>query len=237
MKILIADDERPARGELIELLSELIPEADFIEASSGSETIEAMSKEHFYILFIDMNLGDMMGTTVASAAMKLQPEAAIVFATAYSDYAVKAYEIGAMDYVMKPFEADRIAQTVERLRTRIVSNNVQPVSNKLALTTEKKIVLLPVADIVYIETHNRGSLLHTTTGEIETTLAIGNLEQRLVGHSFFRIHKSFLVNLEYTGSIFLWQNSSYMMKMKGYEKEPLPIGRSQFKALKSIFQL
>lgn len=237
MRILIADDERPARGELRELLSDLIQNAQFIEVASGTEAIEAMSSQEFDILFVDINLGDMMGTTVASAARKLQPEAAIVFATAYSDHAVKAYEIGAMDYILKPFEAERIAQTVERLHTRTMPNSVLPSTNKLALTTEKKIVVLPVDEIVYIETHNRGSLLHTTTEEIETTLSIGNLEQRLIGYSFFRIHKSFLVNLEHIGSIFLWQNGSYVMKMKGYEKEILPIGRSQFKLLKTIFQL
>ena len=237
MRILIADDERPARGELRELLSELIQNAEFMEAASGTEAIEAMSLQQFDILFVDINLGDIMGTTVASAAKKLQPEAAIVFATAYSEHAVKAYEIGAIDYILKPFESERIAQTVERLRSRTASNSIQTSSNRLALTVEKKIIVLPVDEIIYIETHNRGSLLHTKTEEIETALSIGNLEQRLMGHSFFRIHKSFLVNLEYISSISLWQNGSYVMKMKGYEKELLPIGRSQFKVLKTIFQL
>lgn len=237
MRILIADDERPARGELRELLSEMIQNAEFVEAASGAEAIEAMSLQQFDILFVDINLGDIMGTTVATTARKLQPEAAIVFATAYSEHAVKAYEIGAVDYILKPFEAKRVIQTVERIRNRNISANVQLSGNKLALTVDKKIIVLPIEEIVYIETHNRGSLLHTTTEEIETTLSIGNLEQRLMGHSFFRIHKSFLINLEYIDSISLWQNGSYVMKMKGYEKEILPIGRNQFKVLKTIFQL
>ncbi len=237
MRILIADDEGPARGELRELLSDLVQNAEFTEAASGTEALETISRQEFDVLFVDINLGDIMGTTVASAARKLQPEAAVVFATAYTEYAVKAYEIGAMDYILKPFEPERIAQTLERLRSRIQPNTVQLSSNKLALTVEKKIVVFPVEEIVYIETHNRGSLLHTTTEDIETTFSIGNLEQRLMGHSFFRIHKSFLVNLEYIASISLWQNGSYIMKMKGYEKEFLPIGRSQFKVLKTMFQL
>ena len=237
MKILIADDERPARGELTELLSELIPDAAFTEASSGAEAIEAMTKNKFDILFIDINLGDMIGTTVASAARKLQPDTPVVFATAYSEYAVKAYEIGAIYYILKRFESARLAQTLERLKNRSSSNKTSISAEKLAINTEKKIILLSIEDIIYIETHKRGSLIHTKTESIECTLAIGNLEQRLAGHSFFRIHKSFLVNLEYISSVFLWQNGSYAMKMKGYEKESLPIGRSQFKVLKTMFQL
>ena len=238
MRILIADDERPARGELIELLTELLPDAVFTEASSGNEAIELISENPYDLLCIDINLGDMAGTTVGSVAKKLQPSAHIIFATAYSEYAVKAFEIGAIDYILKPFEEARLAQTINRLKTSSATQEQKYLPpNKLALSTEKKIILLPTADIVYIETHKRGSIVHTKSDSIESTLSIGALEQRLVGSSFFRIHKSFLINTDYIHSIFLWQNGSYAMKMLGYEKEPLPIGRNQFKVLKMMFQL
>ena len=236
MKLLLVEDEFPARKQLLQILQEQLPDAIFEEASSGTEAIDLMSLSAFDAIFLDIDLGDMLGTTVASVASKLQQNVPIVFATAYSDYAVKAFEIGAMDYILKPFDAERIAQTIERLQSASVPNTAYK-TDKIAITHEKRILLLPPKEIIYIETNGRGSILHTKTAIYETTTPIGSLEQRLVGQPFFRIHKSFLVNLDFVNSVFLWKSGSYAMNLKGFEKEILPIGRSQFKALKLMFGL
>lgn len=233
----MADDERPARSELRQLLEEYAPGCTFQEAASGEEAIDAMSSSHFDILFIDINLGDMLGTTVASAAAKLQPGVPVIFATAYSDYAVKAFELGAVDYLLKPFDPDRVAQAMERLHASASPAPAMPRLDKLPLNCNKKIIFLSSEDIIYIETSGRGSVIHTRQGDYDSSVPIGNLEQRLAGHSFFRIHKSFLVNLEYVNAIFPWQKGSYAMSMNGFEKEILPIGRPQFKVLRVMFAL
>ena len=191
----------------------------------------------FDLLCIDINLGDMLGTTVASAAAKLQPGIPVIFATAYSDYAVKAFELGAVDYLLKPFDPDRVKQAVKRIQTSSAPCPEPPRINKLPVNCEKKILLLSADEVIYIETSGRGSVVHTGKTSYESSISIGNLEQRLAGHMFFRIHKSFLVNLEYVNAIFPWQSGSYAMTMKGYEREILPIGRAQFKALRAMFAL
>ncbi len=236
MRYLLVDDERPARSGLRQILTELFPGSYFQEASSGEEAIEIMGRDSFDAVFLDMNLGDMLGTTVAAVARKLQPEASIIFATAYSDYAVKAFEMGAVDYILKPFVPTRVRKTVERLRGMQGKATLQEL-NKLPVNWDKKILLLPVDEVIYIETRERGSLIHADSGTYEDTAPIGSFERRLAGRSFFRIHKSYLVNLDRIKSVFPWHSSSYGMTMEGREQDVLPIGRTQLRVLKALFHL
>ena len=236
MRYLLADDERPARSDLRQILSDLVPEAQFHEASSGEEAIEAMGGPPYDALFLDMDLGDMQGTTVAYAARKLQPGVPVVFATAYSDYAVKAFEMGAVDYILKPFDPGRIAKTVERLR-RKEERPVPQGLDKLPVACDKKILLIPVEEVAYIETKDRGTLVHADSGDYEDSTSIGGLEQRLAGRSFFRIHKSYLVNLDRVKAVFPWHGGSYGLTLEGRERDVLPIGRTQFRTLRTLFHL
>ena len=104
MKIAVIDDERPARKELIHQILAAMPDSQIEEADSGSSAIDLISQKEFDLLFIDINLNDMEGTALASAAKKLLPHAQIVFATAYSQYAVKAFELEVNNYILKPFD-------------------------------------------------------------------------------------------------------------------------------------
>lgn len=237
MRILLADDERPARSELRSLLEELSAQSVFVEAASGEEAIDSMSKMDFDVLFVDMDLGDMLGTTVASAASRLQPEVPVIFATAYSDYAIRAFELGALDYILKPFDPKRVAQAIERIRDGKIQKPEIPKLEKLPVNCDKKTILLPFNEVLYIETRSRGSTIHAKGGVYESGASIGSLEQRLAGCPFFRIHKSYLVNLTYVSSIFTWKGGSYALTIEGCEKDILPIGRPQFKILRTMFSI
>ena len=104
MRIAVIDDEKYSRVELIHQILSHIPDAVISEASNGVQAIALIERKSFDILFIDIHLGDLEGTTVASLARKLMPKAKIIFATAYSEYAVKAFELRVDDYVLKPFD-------------------------------------------------------------------------------------------------------------------------------------
>lgn len=238
MRILIADDERPARSELRHILSGLLPDAEFLEAGSGAEAIEEMSHGSYDLIFLDVNLGDMEGTTVAAAASKLQQDVPIIFATAYSEHAVKAFELGVGDYLLKPFDPQRVAKAVERL----LGDTDTPITaqaplDKLPVNVDKKIILLDMTDVAYIETRGRGSAIHTVRGEYLDSAPIGVMEKRLIGNKFFRIHKSYLVNLDYIAEIFPWYGSSFALTLRGFEKEILPISRGQIKELRILLSL
>ena len=115
MKIAVVDDERPARKELISQILDVKPDCIVKEADSGGSALELFNKEDdFDMLFIDINLNDMEGTTLAATVKKLLPQAKIVFATAYSRYAAKAFEMEIDDYILKPFDPDRVRHVIEK---------------------------------------------------------------------------------------------------------------------------
>ena len=115
MKIAVIDDERPARKMLIRRVKEVLPDCDITEAESGADALRMFNEaDSFDLIFVDMDLGDMEGTTLAATAKRLFPRAKIVFATAYSQYAAKAYEMEIDDYILKPFDPERVHHVVKK---------------------------------------------------------------------------------------------------------------------------
>ena len=112
MRIAVVDDERPARSELKYLVEQCEPEAEIAEADGSEEFLAMLENETFDVCFVDINLGGMNGTTLASMIKRKQPDTLIIFATAFQEYAVKAFEIGAVDYLLKPFDYERVKRAM-----------------------------------------------------------------------------------------------------------------------------
>lgn len=232
MRIAVIDDEKYSRVELIHQIRQQLPQAEILEAGNGVQAMALLERESFDILFIDIHLGDMEGTTVASLARRLMPKAKIIFATAYSEYAVTAFELGVDNYILKPFDPARIRQVLDQCR------QVQPPAagavNRLAISSNRHTILLDVDEITYIETDGsgRGCVLHTLSGEEYTDNSpMAEYESRLDGQGFYRIHKTCLVRLKYIQDIFPWNNSSFALRVRG-SSSPLPIGRDRVKELR-----
>lgn len=126
MKIAVIDDERPARKELVHQIMEAMPDSQIEEADSGASAIELISRRTFDLLFVDISLGDMEGTTLAAAARRILPDAQIVFATAYSQYGVKAFELGVNNYILKPFDPDRVRRVLEKCQKDLQKTRLLP---------------------------------------------------------------------------------------------------------------
>ena len=124
MRIAVIDDEKYSRIALVHQIRQFLPYAEVVEAGSGAQAIELLEKQSFDILFLDVHLGDMEGTTIAALARRLMPSARIIFATAYSEYAVRAFELRADDYLLKPFRDQELTHAVAR-----VCRRMQPVSD------------------------------------------------------------------------------------------------------------
>lgn len=254
LKIAVIDDERPARKELIRQILEVMPEAKIQEADSGSAALELMgSSPELNLLFIDISLTDMSGTTLAGAAKKLLPQAKIVFATAYSQYAARAFEMEIDDYILKPFHPDRVRRVLEKCRQMIEKeqNEASPEkprqpetvpaarpagagTPRMTITVNRAIVFLDIPQIVYAETCGRGTKIHTTGREYETSMLLGDLEKQLQSYGFFRIHKCYLVNPGFIVEMFPWTGNGLALKMKGFENIILPVGRERLKGLKQL---
>ena len=233
MRIAVIDDEKYSRVELTHQIRQRLPQAEILEAGNGAQAMALLEREHFDILFIDIHLGDMEGTTVASLARRLMPAAKIIFATAYSEYAVTAFELGVDNYILKPFDPARIRQVLEQCSQTAPPAPAQSQS-RLAISSNRHTILLDVGDVTYIETDGsgRGCLVHTLSGErYADNSTMSEYESRLDGQGFYRIHKTCLVQLKYIQDIFPWNNSSFALRVKG-SATPLPIGRDRVKELR-----
>lgn len=268
MKIAVIDDERPARKMLIRRVKEVIPDCEVTEAESGADALRMFNEaDSFDLIFVDMDLGDMEGITLAATAKRLFPGAKIIFATAYSQYAAKAYEMEIDDYILKPFDPERVhhvvkkciggvdrdpVQTAERAdikpqaaedretdreKTGSEENGGATVFGKIPVTASHGILFLEIAQIVYAETDGHGCVVHTTSRSYEINQLLGELEKKLADFGFFRIHKSYLVNLSFISELFAGSGNGLSVHMKGYESQELPVGREKLKTLKQLLKI
>jgi len=240
MKIAVIDDEKPARSELIFLIKEVLPSAVITEFSSGEEVLNAISDESYDLFCIDINLGDISGTTLATMVRKVLPDTEIVFATAYNNYAEKAFEVEAMYYLLKPFSEVKVRQMLERYKlkkSKTNNKNKEELFSKIPLYVNKKFIMINIEDIVYIESENRECIIHTNNETYKDNDTLNYFEEKLSNKYFFRIHKSFLINLKYVVEIYPWFNNTYCVKVSGFKDVFLPVSRNKIKELKRILHI
>lgn len=236
VKIGIIDDERPARSELRHQLQELLPEAVIEEGDSGAAALELAGASEFDLFFLDINLGDINGTVLVNALKNMRPDMKIIFVTAYSEYAVKAFELGVEDYIMKPYDKERLKKMLGRLQVEHPKEQEREwgLLKRIAINCEGKTILEEIDNIIYIETCNRGCIIHVKGNEYYEGKNIGEFEKKLPEEKFFRCHKSYLINLDKVKEVFPWRNNSLGLKLEGYEKEILPVGREKTKVLRQL---
>lgn len=235
VKIGIIDDERPARSELRHQLKELLPEAAVEEGDSGAAALELAGAVKFDLLFLDINLGDINGTLLVNALKNMRPEMRIIFVTAYSEYAVRAFELGVEDYVLKPYDKERLKKVLDRLRMLPKEQEKESaLLKRIAINCEGKTIFEEIDNIVYIETYNRGCIIHAKGNEYYEGKNIGEFEKKLPEERFFRCHKSYLINLDKVREVFPWRNNSLGLRLEGYDKVILPVGREKTKVLRQL---
>lgn len=240
MRIAVIDDEKYSRMELVHQIRQCLPHAEILEAGSGAQAMQLLEKNCFDFLFIDIRLGDMEGTTVASLARRLMPDAKIIFATAYSEYAVTAFELQVDDYILKPYDPNRIRQIlIQGTRPRQDTGDAGLETGRLAISSNRHTILLDVSEVTYIETDGsgKGCIIHTLAGETYTdNQSLATYENRLHRQGFYRTHKTCMVNVKYIQDIFPWNNSSLALRVRGCST-PLPIGRDKVKALRQYLRI
>ena len=238
MIFALIDDEYPGRNELRFLINQYMPEAVIYEAESGAHAVELFSGEILFdAAFIDIHLGDMTGTSLSGILKLKQPEVKIIFATAFDTYAVKAFDMEATDYIMKPFEPKRVQSCLDKIQK--ASPNVrmqQETIHKLTVSMDKKAVVVDIDDIAYLESRERQCIIHTKGSEYASSHPLSYYEKKLKQMPFFRIHKSYIINLQYVSELTPWVNGAFNIKLHGFEKISQPVSRKQVKPLKEIFK-
>ncbi|MDI1472541.1 MAG: LytTR family DNA-binding domain-containing protein [Thermodesulfovibrio sp.] len=245
---IVVDDEPYAREELIYILSQFTSCQIVGEAGNAKDCISLYSKFRPDVVFLDIEMPDMSGIEIAKILAKFNNPPLIVFATAYEDYAIEAFELGAVDYILKPFEEKRIAKTIMRIEN-LKSNESEwnRAVDRLSHFLEKKkvfkklpvqqkpgvISFVPYVDIFYCEASEGGVRIFTLKDEYYFDGTLSELETRLKEEGFMRVHKSFIINLKRIEAVLPWFKGTYWIVIEG-KKTQIPVSKSIIKELKEI---
>jgi len=250
LRVLSVDDESPALDELKYLLSLESGVTVVGVADSGAAAIRMAAELKPNVIFLDVQMRGMNGLETAAVLRTVVPETLIVFATAYDEYAVQAFEVGAVDYILKPFESERIHMTVERLknycrdewlaaakRIDVALSKTKIVVKKLPLEKNGKIIMVHYNDLIYAYTQKGIVTVVTTGGEFGYGGTLTELEIRLNQTNLVRVHKSYIVNMDKVKEVVPWFKGTYWLKVEGDSGAEIPVSKSQIKQIKDILGL
>ncbi|WP_105614066.1 LytR/AlgR family response regulator transcription factor [Vallitalea okinawensis] len=248
MRVILVDDEKPALEELEYILKsfgDIHIAGKYTDPVKALEDIKDLKPE---VVFLDISMPEMDGFLLADAIMKLDDSIQIVFATAYDEYAIQAFDINAVDYIMKPFYEDRINKTIQRIRKGMgnrsnenndnIKNAIKGHSlkkcNKLAVWLNDRIILINQCNILYCTVKDGATYIITKDNEFYVPDTLSKLEEQLECQHFFRCHRSYIINIEQIEEIIPWFNNTYNVKMFGCD-EKVPVSRRHIKDFKNIF--
>jgi len=236
LKVYIVDDEPLARDELRYLLLRSKQVEIIGEAESFDEAFEEISSHRPDLVFVDIEISDQNGLQLAKRLQALNPVPSIVFATAYDEYALQAFDLGASDYILKPFDEKRIQQTIEKmiqLKERTRSNPpISPEPRRIAVSLDGRILLIDCQSILYMTSAEGKCTIFTNNQAYTISDTLIMLEKKLSSSIFLRVHRSYLVNVEQITEIEPWFNSTYNIIMKNGVK--VPVSRTYVKDLKQL---
>ncbi|WP_078427985.1 LytR/AlgR family response regulator transcription factor [Alkalihalobacterium alkalinitrilicum] len=238
IRTIIIDDEPLSRDELKFLLQNYNEVEIVAEAESGEKGLELIMMKEPDVAFIDIEMRQMSGLDLARTIQNMKKVPLIIFATAYPNYAAKAFRVEALDYLLKPFDEEQLHETMKRVKERFkskISEKPNQVS-KLAVEDEGRIVYLPPSEIVYLYREERETIICTKDRNYNLKAPIKELEEKLKGYPFFRTHKSYLVNLNKIEELIPWFNGAYQLKVEG-KKGEIPVSRNYVKSLREQLEL
>jgi DNA-binding LytR/AlgR family response regulator len=235
--VLIAEDEYPAREKLIEYILAR-PELKVAGiAKDGEEAFKELASRKYDMVLLDIQLPHLSGIEVLE---RLKEIPYVIFITAYDQYAVKAFELGAHDYILKPFSMERFNGTVDRFLSRAANNEHWhgPISEiGLSFREKGKHFFIAYQDILYLSSHSKHTVIHTNGRDFETPSLLKELEEKLPRDSFFRIHKSYIVNLHHIASLEYKIAGHYQLILYDDDETILTVSRTFASSLKERLKI
>lgn len=237
-KVFIAEDEHPARELLVDFILSFPALKLGGLARNGEEAVEKLNSEFFDIVFLDINLPILTGIEVLE---RLNRRPRIIFTTAYESYAVKAFEFGADDYLVKPFTRERFRAAIEKSLSvmKTAEATVGDLNSSSMLTVKEKDMhhLILFNDIIYITSSGRKCIIHTQERDYETYVPLSSILLKLPADIFVRIHKQYVVNLRYVSHFSYYSGGQYILYLRNDDKNNLPVGRMYASMLKGMIDV
>jgi two-component system response regulator LytT len=246
---MIVDDEQLAQDELAYLIKDF-PDIEVIgTARHGLEAVELIQRLEPDLVFLDVQMPGLDGLGVLRKLREKNIELPhIIFATAFDQYAVEAFRLEAMDYLLKPIERGRLEETLERARRAIqdrqkslppeTSPRLTPQRTKLLVRNANRNFIVDAQDMVYATIEN--GLITLVTGTMEghsNYKTIEDLQANLDRDTFWRVHRSFLVNINKIKEVVPWFKSSFQLRMDDKKQTEIPVSRVQTKRLRELLKL
>jgi two-component system LytT family response regulator/two-component system response regulator LytT len=256
LSAVIVDDEQLARDELAYLLNH--SEVNVLaQGKNGLDAINLVREHNPDLLFLDVQMPGLDGFGVIKKLLDRKvPLPQIVFATAFDQYAVKAFEVNAVDYILKPFDKKRVAQSIEKARAKLDSGtgseekleslvrkleSQKPSTAKILIKAAGRLLLADPKDICFA-TIEDGVITVTTSGHAgmegqSNCRTLEELFENLDPSQFWRAHRSFLVNINHIREVVPWFKSSYQLRMDDRKQTEIPVSRAQTRRLRELVNL
>jgi two-component system, LytTR family, response regulator LytT len=252
LRAIVVDDEPLAREEICYLLDEMGGVAVVAQAGNGPDAVEAVNEHEPDLVFLDVQMPGLTGFEVAKRLVAAGPPVAIVFVTAYDQHAIEAFEVNAVDYLLKPVDSGRLETAVQRVRQR---RSVRPLTDQLerivqlveerqgrreqvAVKVGERYLLIQADDIIFASMVDESINIVTSqisgSGNFRT---LDELQARLDPARFWRVHRSHLVNINKVKEIVPWFSRNYILRMKDAKATEIPVSRSQTRRLRDYLKL
>jgi two-component system, LytTR family, response regulator LytT len=254
LSAVIVDDEQLARDELSYLLKSMDDIDIVAQGGNGLEAISLIKEHSPDLVFLDVQMPGLDGFGVIKKLLDRKvPLPQIIFATAFDQYAVKAFEVSALDYILKPFDKKRITQAIEKVRRKLQGASSsgekldtlvklleaqRPENSKVLIRAAGRLLLVEQKEVCFASIEDGVISVVSTT--IEGQSNCRTLEELLEGLDpgmFWRAHRSYVVNINRIKEVVPWFKSSYQLRMDDKKQSEIPVSRAQTKRLRELFGL
>jgi two-component system response regulator LytT len=258
LKTVVVDDEQLAREELCFLLGRVGGVDVIAQAGNGLEALRVIEEHAPDLVMLDVQMPGLTGFEVARRLLDAGIDSQLVFVTAYDQYAIDAFEVNAVDYLLKPVEIDRLETAVDRVRRRRQADRPpsrngpgddlekllqllserQDVRQQLAVKVGDRFLLIRTDEVVHASVED--DVITVVTNSLSGTSnyrTLDELQARLDPAVFWRVHRSHLVNINRIKEIVPWFSRNYILKMKDAKGSEIPVSRSQTKRLREYLKL
>lgn len=248
LRVLIVDDEKPARNDIARILRKIKSVEIAGEAGDGLEAVRAIENLRPDILLLDIRMPGLDGFQVVEKISGIEEAPAVIFVTAYDTHALKAFEVHAADYILKPVDEKRLAEAIERAARIRRGLEKRPdldallealgdAPRRFALRKNDSLVMVDVEDILYAT--SSGGEIKIVTKELEgaaSCRSLDELQRELPPSVFVRVHRSYLANIKQIHEIKPWFSGSYQMRMSHGKGPVIPLSRGYAKNLRKILK-